>query len=487
MRQLLTESVLLASLGAVLGVLFAFGGVRFLTLLLANGQENFTLHAELNWHVLGATLALSLLCGALFGLAPAIQSIRADVMPALKGSRASEPTARARHAFLRINLNQVLVVSQMAISLLMLVAAGLFVRTLLNLQSIQLGFNRENVLLFELNAQEAGHAYPGIATFYADLRKRLAAIPGVRNASLAHSSLIGAGRQLPISVSGTPAPGTRILDTGPAFFTTMQIPMLLGREIDERDRPGSPPVAVVNELFAEAHFGHQNPVGRHITLGGPNPRDMEIIGVSKNAHYGDLKEDTPPVVYIPYSQGTFPPLEQMTYVMRTSGDPLRYVKIVWEIVHQADPRIPLKEVKTQAAEIDQDINQEIVYAKLCSGFAILALVISCIGLYGVMSYTVARRTGEIGVRMALGAERGAVVWMVLRQVFAMTTVGLAIGVPTALGTAKFVKSFLFEMKPNDPRALALAMVILLGAALLAGYVPARKASRIDPMAALRNE
>jgi macrolide transport system ATP-binding/permease protein len=487
MRQLLTESALLSSLGAVLGVLFAIGGVRFLTLLLANGQENFTLHAELNWHVLGATFVLSLLCGGLFGLAPAIQSTRADVMPALKESRGSEPTGRARHSFRRINLNQVLIVSQIATSLLMLVAAGLFVRTLSNLRSIQLGFNGENLLLFELNAQQAGHRYPEIATFYADLRERLAAIPGVRNVSLSHSSLIGAGRQLPISVSGTPAPGTRILDTGPEFFTTMQIPMLFGREIDERDRPSSPPVAVVNELFAKAHFGDQNPVGRHITLGGPNPRGMEIIGVSTDAHYGDLKEHTPPVVYIPYNQGTFPPLEQMTYAMRTSGNPLRYVKTVREIVHQADPRIPMRKVKTQAAEIDQNINQEIVFAKLCSGFGILALVIACIGLYGVMSYTVARRSGEIGIRMALGARRGNVIWMVLRQVFAMTAAGLAIGVPTVLCTAKFVESFLFEMKPNDPRALTLAAVILLGAALLAGYLPARRASRIDPMTALRNE
>jgi predicted permease len=338
-----------------------------------------------------------------------------------------------------------------------------------------------------LDARQAGHRYPEIATFYADLRKRLAAIPGVRNVSLSHSSLIGAGRQLPISVAGTPAAGTRILDTGPTFFTTMQIPMLLGREIDERDRPGSPSVAVVNELFAKAHFGRQNPVGRHLTLGGSNPREMEIIGVSKNAHYGDLRDDTPPVVYIPYNQGTFPPLEQMTYGMRTSGNPLGYVKTVRELVHQADPRIPLKEVKTQAAEIHQDINQEIAFSKLCSGFGVLALVIACIGLYGVMSYTVAWRRGEIGIRMALGAQRGTVIWMVLRQVFAMTAAGLAIGVPTALGAAKFVGSFLFEMKPNDPRALALAVAILLGAALLAGYLPARKASLTDPMAALRNE
>ncbi len=486
-RQLLTESTLLAFLAAVLGILFAFGGVRFLTLLLANGQENFTLHAELNWQVLGATLVLSLLCGTLFGLAPAIQSTRTDIIPALKESRAGGPASPARHGFLRMSLNQVLVISQIATSLLMLVAAGLFLRTLSNLQAIPLGFDRENVLLFELNAQQAGHRYPEIATFYADLRRRFAAIPGVRGASLSHASLIGAGRQLPVSVSGIPAPDTRILDTGPEFFATMQIPMLRGREIDERDRPGSTPVAVVNELFATEHFGQLNPVGRHISLGDTNPRDMEIIGVSKNAHYGGLKENTPPVVYIPYNQGTFPPLEQMTYALRTSGDPLRYVNTVREIVHKADSRIPLKEVRTQAAEIDQDINQEIVFAKLCSGFAILALLIACVGLYGVMSYTVARRTAEIGVRMAIGAQRDTVIWMVLRQVLTMAAAGLVIGVPAALGASKLVKSFLFGMKPNDPLALAAAVAILMTAAILAGYLPARRASQIDPMTALRHE
>jgi macrolide transport system ATP-binding/permease protein len=485
-RQLLTESILLASMGGALGVAFAVWGLRVLTLLLANGQENFTLHAELNWHVLGATLAVSLLCGTLFGLVPAIQSTRADVIPALKETGRSN-VAGARSRFLGMSLSHALVVSQIAISLLLLVAAGLFVRTLSNLQSIQLGFNRENLLLFELNALQAGHREPEIATFYADLQKRFEAIPGVRHATLSHSSLIGAGRRLPISVSGTSADGTRILNTGPAFFTTMQIPILQGREIEERDRPGSPPVALVNEQFAKKYFSNDNPVGRRIRLGGPNPRDMEIVGVSANARYGGLKGEIPPVVYIPYNQGTFPPIQQMTYALRTTGDPLRYVNSVRDAVHQADDRMPLTKVKTQGVEIDQTINQEIVFAKLCTAFAILALVIACVGLYGTMTYTVARRTAEIGIRMALGAQPVAVIWMVLREVLMLAAVGLAISVPTALGTSRFVESFLFGMKPNDPAALILAMTTLLAAALLAGYVPARKASRIDPMIALRQD
>jgi ABC-type antimicrobial peptide transport system permease subunit len=193
------------------------------------------------------------------------------------------------------------------------------------------------------------------------------------------------------------------------------------------------------------------------------------------------------VVYIPFNQGSYYPVDDMTFALRTSGDPLRYVNTVREIVHQADSRVPVTNVKTQAAQIDQTMNQEIIFARLCTGFAILALVIACIGLYGTTAYTVARRTGEIGIRMALGAQRGVVVWMVLRQVLVLAAVGLAISVPTALGTSKFIESFLFGVKPNDPVALTLAVAILLSAALLAGYVPARKASRIDPMTALRHE
>lgn len=210
---------------------------------------------------------------------------------------------------------------------------------------------------------------------------------------------------------------------------------------------------------------------------------MEIVGVSKDARYGGLKGEIPPVVYIAYDQG-YPEPDRMVYELRTAGDPLTYVNSAREIVRQSDARVPLANIKTQAADIDQTINQEIVFAKLCTGFAILGLVIACVGLYGTVAYNVARRTGEIGIRMALGAQRGVVVRMILRQVFVLAAVGLAIGLPTALVTSKLVESFLFDMKPNDPLALTLAVAILPAAALLAGFVPARKASRIDPMTAL---
>jgi macrolide transport system ATP-binding/permease protein len=455
--------------------LFAIWGMRSLTFLLSNGQENFTLHAELNWHVLGVTAALSVVCGLLFGLAPAIQSTRPDVMPALKNGRTSEPRQRAHH---------VLIVAQLAISLIILVAAGLFVRTLNKLHSVQLGYSRENILLFSLDARKAGHRDPEITSFYTDLRKRLESIPGVSGATLSQSSIIRAGHSRgTMKVGDVTIDGTRVLVAGPRFLTTMQIPILAGREIDDRDQARSTPVAVISERLARTYFGNDNPVGRRIAL-LDEKRDLEIVGVSANLRYGGLKAESPMTVFIAFTQIS---PDGMTYALRTTGDPLRYVRSVREIVQQADSRIPVTNVVTQAAEIDRTISQEVTFAKLCTGFAVLALLIACVGLYGTMSYSVARQVSEIGIRMALGAQRRAVVWMVLRRVLLLVTVGLAISVPAALWASQLVKSFLFDTQPNDPLTLFLAGVLLVSAAVLAGYAPARRASRIDPLAALRHE
>jgi macrolide transport system ATP-binding/permease protein len=478
-RQLLTESVMLASLGGTFGVLFAIWGVRSLTLLLSNGQENFTLRAELNWKVLGVTAALSVVCGLLFGLAPAIQSTRPDVMPALKDGRGGGPRRRAQH---------VLVVAQIAISFLLLVGAGLFVRTLNKLHSIQLGYARENILLFSLNARQAGHRDPEMATLYANLRKRLESIPGVSGATFSQSSIISAGMaggayRGTMKIGTVSIAGAGVMAAGARFLTTMQIPILAGREIDERDQTGSPPVAVISERLARTYFGNENPVGRRITL-EDEKRDLEIVGVSANVRYGGLKQGSSMTVFTAASQ--FSP-DRVTYALRVAGDPLRYVRSVREIVREADSRIPVTNVFTQAAEIDRTISREITFSKLCTGFAVLALLIACVGLYGTVSYSVARQIGEIGTRMALGAQRGAVVWMVLRRVLLLAAAGLAISVPAALIAFRLVKSFLFGTQPNDPGILAMAAVVLLIAAILAGYAPARRASRIDPLAALRHE
>jgi predicted permease len=475
-RQLLTESILLASLGGALGIALAVWGVRVLTLLLANGRENFTLHAELNWHVVLVAAALSVLSGVLFGLAPAIQSTRVDVMPALKNDlrQSARPAARLRF----------LIAAQLAIALLVLVAAGLFTRTLSSLNAIQLGFNRENLLLFELDARQAGHRDPEIAQFYRNLQTQFQAIPGVRNATSSRLSIMAGGTMFfYFSVHGKRTEITNTLCVGPSFFATMQIPVLIGHDIEDRGRPA----AVVDEEFAKTYFPGENPVGQHIAA----PHyidDAEIVGVSANAKYGDFRgQSKAPVVYLLYNYVSRPPIWEMVYELRTAGNPLTYANTVREIVRKADPGVPVENLKTQAAEVGERVNQETIFARLSTLFAFLALAITCVGLYGAVSYNVAQRTSEIGIRMALGAQRAGVIRMILRDVLTTILIGLVVGVPGALLASKLVSSFLYGVKPNDPLALAAAVGILLCAVLLAGFAPARRASRIEPMAALRQE
>lgn len=480
-RQLLTESVMLAALGGALGVWFAIWGLRLLTYLLSNARDNLTMHAQLNWKVLAMTAAISVLCGVLFGLVPAIQSTRPDVMPALRNGRAGGPRRRVQ---------RILVVAQIAMSFLILVAAGLFVRTLNKLHSVQLGYSRENILLFSLNAGQTGHRDPEIATFYADLRNRFESIPGVASATLSQASIVNAGHagqtyRGAMKIGAVTIEGARVMSTGPRFLTTMQIPLLAGREIDERDRASSAPVAVISERLARTYFGRENPLGRRITLVEAK-REVEIVGVSANLRYGGLKNEDAGAMTVFVAISQFSP-ELVTYALRTTGDPLRFVQSVHSIVREADSRIPVTNVVTQAAEIDRTISREVMFAKLCTGFAVLALLTACVGLYGMMSYSVARQAGEIGIRMALGARRGAVVWMVLRRVLVLAGMGLAVSVPAALIGFRLVKSLLFQTEPNDPVILAVAGVVLVSAAVLAGYAPARRASRIDPLVALRQE
>jgi macrolide transport system ATP-binding/permease protein len=377
-------------------------------------------------------------------------------------------------------------VAQMAISLVILVAAGLFVRTLSRLESIQLGFNRENVLTFRLNASRAGHPGSEIPAFYEGLRARFAGIPGVRSASLSEMPLLGGNSFSPVSAAGGEAKTSFVWGVGPDFFTTMQIPVLLGREIEPRDMTRSHPAAVVSQDFAQERFGGKSPLGQFLSL----PEDcakcaIEIVGVSGDVQMGrSVTDERGPTVFIPFTAWR---TQGMAFELRTAGDPLTYERTVRELVQQADPRLPVSEVRTQSALIDGTMNREVIFARLCTGFGLLALAIACIGLYGAMSYNVARRTAEIGIRMALGAQRGRVVWMVLREVLLLAAAGLAISIPAALFATRLIKSFLFETKPNDPIALTLAAASLVIAAALAGFLPARNASRIDPMAALRHE
>ncbi|HEX3682780.1 MAG TPA: ABC transporter permease [Bryobacteraceae bacterium] len=494
MRQLVTESILLSITGGLLGVGVAAVGIRALTLLLANGNPDFTLGAELDVRVLIFTLLVALATGLLFGLAPAIQGTRVDITPALKETRASEARGRMKRFGVRFGLSQVLVVSQIAISLLLVAAAGLFVRTLRNLNSVNLGFNREHVLLFNLNAAQAGYDERATKQLYADLQARFRSIPGVRDATLSHMPMVADWTSttnviipgMPTQATGLP---TAVTLVGPRFFETMQIPILLGRAIDERDREGAQNVAVVNEVFAKKYFPGISAVARHFAFGRTEePQDVEIVGVAKAARYSSLKKDIPPVVYTPYLQaGKTRHVQWMYFELRTAGDPLAAANTVRQIVHQTAPRVPVADVTTQSSVIDKTIVHERTFADLCSCFGALALAMACLGLYGTMAYAVSRRTGEIGIRMALGAQRRRVVGMVLREVLAMGSVGLAIGLAAAWETTAFLKSFLFGVTPTDPLTLGSAVAILIACAILAGYRPAARASRVDPMKALRHE
>jgi macrolide transport system ATP-binding/permease protein len=454
------------------------------TLLLSAGSQNCTLHTEVNWHVLAVVATLSMVTGILFGLAPALQSTRVDLMPALKGSH----TAATRGAR-RLTLSRALMVTQIAISLVILVAAGLFVRTLSSPESIDLGFNRENVLTFKLNARQPGHIDPEIGGFYSHLQEQFAAIPGVLSASFSDIALVGGRMMTGVSVNGGEPRTGLMVSVGSGFFTTMQVPILLGREIQPHDTIGSHLVAVVNQVFAKRNFGDRNPLGQILTAEHGCPIcAFEIVGVSGNALVGsDVRDKPGPTVFVPYTANLWGPMQTMIYELRTAGNPLGYVRTVRELIHEADPRLPVSEIQTQSALIDATINREVVFARLCTGFALLALAIARVGLYGAMSYNVARRTGEIGIRMALGAPRSRVVWMVLLEVLLLAAAGLVISIPAALFGTKLLKSFLYGTQPNDPISLTVAAVSLVVAATLAGYLPARKASRIDPMVALRNE
>ncbi len=486
-RQLLTESVLLASIGGAAGILFAMWGVRSLTLLLSSGTRPLTLKPDLNWHVLAVAIALSVLTGLLFGLAPALQATRVEVMPTLKEVRANN---RSR----RVTLSHVLVVGQIALSLLLALGAGLFVRTLSKLASVQLGFNRDNVLLFKLDAAQAGHKTSEIFAFYRTLQMRFGSIAGVHSVSVAQTPLVGEGSWytpvVPVGKQAVPDQDTRVLMVGPYYLATMKIPLIAGREIDDRDFGRSAAVAVVNEKYMKVNFDGRMPLGQHIVINarpGKAPLVFEIVGVTKDFRYGDLKEELPAIAFVPFNQIPFGRISEMTYSLRTTGDPLGVVAAVREIVRQADTRVPVTHIKTQAIMVEQTMTQEILFARLCSGFAILALAIACVGVYGTMSYMVARRTGEIGIRMALGAPRGRAVWMVMRQVAIMGAIGLTVGLPVAWAASRVVESFLYGIRANDPWSILAAIVTMAIAALVAGYAPARRASRIDPVVALRHE
>lgn len=497
-RQLLTETLLYSVAGGLAGLGVAALGIRFLIPLLTSGNDSLDLHVRLDWPVLAFTLLLTVITGMLFGLIPALQATRIDVTPALKETRASNPRSRTRHWGVSFGLSQILVVLQIAISLVLVVAAGLFIRTLANLQAVNLGFNARSVLLFHIDANKAGYKDAALRRFYYDVETRLASLPGVSGATSTDMPMVADyGGRTSISVPGIPeppegqlGPNTCYMMVGPTFFDTMEIPILAGRALGKGDVEGAPHAVVVNQVFVDTYMKGQNPIGRHFTLGtrGPNKLDLEIVGVARTARYNSLKREVPPVTYLSWLQDQKGRrLQEMYYEVRTVGDPLALANSVRQIVRDASPLVPVQGLTTQTQRIESTISQERGFAKLCSCFGALALLMACVGLYGTMAYNVARRTNEVGIRMALGADRGRIVWMVLREVLVMCVLGSVIGLIGVSQTTTVVKSFLFNVKPADPVALSLSAVVLFACAVLAGLLPARRAASINPVDALRAE
>ena len=479
--------MLLAGLGGALGVAFAIWGIRFLTLLLANGRENFTLRAELELARAGCRGGALAVDGHAVRACSGAPVDAAGLVPALKESRTGE--ARG-HGFRGLGLSRMLMVSQIAFTLLILVAAGLFVRTLSNLASIQLGFNRENLLTFQLNARQAGHSDPEIVAFYNDLRTQFSAIPGVRAASLSNHALIGTGTSgTGISVAGAASEDSSILTIGTGFFTTMQIPMLLGREIDERDRLGSPMVAVVNEAFARRGFGDRNPLGQHLACAAhvPEVRHRNRRGVSANTLYGNLKGKVPPTVYLPFAQGVWGPVQGMVYELRTAGNPLRTSVpcAIW-FGGRTTPAAGRREEPESAGSTRRSTRR--------SRLPACAPPLRCLRWRSraLASTAPCPTTSPAGPARSASGWRsgrnagGSCGWFFARCVSWRRQDSRSV-CRQPLRRRELVESFLFEMKPNDPLALDGSVVTLVIAAILAGYLPARHASRIDPMTALRHE
>ena len=484
-RQLLTESLLLALIGGIAGVVLSIAGTRALASLLTGGSDAL-FRAELNWPVLGLTLGVTLLTGVLFGLAPAVHATRVAVFPALKGSR-SAPGADAPKGRHRIAFGQVLVVAQIALSLVLLIGASLFAATLTNLRTTELGFNQEGLLLATVDTTRAGFDGNAVKTFYATLRERVRQLPGVDSASLSWSVLAGGGPYVrSVTVPGTSAQATdiNVQVVGHSFFETMQIDILAGRSIGDFEVDASEAVAVVDRSFAETFFPGADPVGRTIDI--QDEGELRIVGVSANARHDMIRGDARPVVYYTYTWDPHP-LFSMVLEVRTQGDPLAYADTLRTVVRDVNPEVRLNAIRTQAANTDRTISREILFARLSNAFAVLALVIACAGLYGTVSYAMARQTPETGIRMALGATRALVLRRALRQVLGLGVAGLGVGLPAAIVASRYIESFLWGVAPHDPVILAGAALAVLAAVAAAGYAPASRASKIDPMAALRSE
>jgi predicted permease len=500
-RQLLTESVMLSTFGGALGILFAYWGAHTIISFVSSNQPRplgFATGVDLR--VLGFTVTVSLFTGILFGIAPAFRGARVDLTPALKEVEGS--SARAGRAGGKwFSVGNALVVAQVALAIVVLVGAGLLVRTLANLRSVDAGFDSHNILIFGIDPTLIGYKGPQLDSFYRDLQGRLSETPGVKSASYSMMPLLSNG----LMITSFHWPGTPqdqeseadMLGVGPNFFATLHIPFLAGREFNASDyevgasNSGDSPTSaatavIVNQAFVTKYLGKEYPLGKRFgesagDANGPASPGYEIIGVVRDAKYNDLRREIHATMYTPQHFGG------VSFELRTAADPQAILPAIREVVAQVNTNLPLYDVKTESEQIDRLLFQERLVARLSGFFALLALVLACVGLYGLLSYEVSRGTREIGIRMALGAQQGSVLKLVLRQGIALAVVGAALGIGVALSVTRYLTSMLYDVHANDPLTMIAVPALLVLVALAACYVPARRAMRVDPMVALRHE
>ncbi len=463
-RQLLTESLLLAALGAGLGLLLVVP-LSKVVLKVSGGLGPVILDVRLDWRALLFTATAALVTALLFGLMPAFRATRVDLTPTLKDGSAGALRGRPQ-----LRGSRLLISGQVALSTLLLAAAGLFVRTLVNLTRIDPGFEARQLLIFSVDGSRSGYEDGNLVGLYERIREKVAAIPGVRAATLSDVALIsGSESDSTLTIPGYKAnsghaPSTNVMRVGSRFLTTMGIPLIVGRDLGDQDGRKVPRVAVVNETFARRYFAGQSPVGRIMYLDdgpppgdGKNPRpesQVEIVGMCKDAKYDWLKGDAPPTTYLSYLQNDL--AWGMTFELRTALPPMAIAGAVQRAVAAVDRNVPVAEMRTQEEQIRMTLGTERMFAQVVGSFALIAALLAAIGLYGVLAYTVTRRTNEIGIRLALGAGRSAVQWMVLRESMWMVVAGMAVGLPAALALTQLIRQRLYGIEPNDPLSFVAA-------------------------------
>jgi predicted permease len=480
-RQVLTEGLVLAGLGGAAGVLLGFWLRDGIPHLLASSWSPGRLSAEFNWRVLVLSSVVTLVTGVLFSLVPMWQVLHVRVSAALKDGSHSTMGRSRRLA------RRSLIVLQVALSVVLLIGAGLFVRTLWNLRSADLGFQPRRIVLFTIDPPRALYTGGQRTALFSSLEEAVANLPGVQSASLSSEALVSGSSSITrVTPRGRASRGQRdrawVNDVGAAFFDTMGIPILHGRGLGPQDRAGAVRVAVVNQQFVRTFFPGQDPIGQTFSHGD---QVCEIVGIAADARYDRINQPMPPTFYRPFAQAE--DLGSMTFEVRTTLETAALLEMVRGAVRSIDKDVPVFDVRTQLEQIDATLSQQRLFAALTSAFGLLALLLASVGIYGVIAGSVASRIGEIGVRMALGAGRRQVLSMILRETVSLAGAGVIAGVAAAAAAARYVASFLYDVRPFDPITALTAVLLMLAVALLAGWWPASLASRLDPMQALRHE